>query len=146
MLKINLNAYVWVRLSERGKQVYQDVSLGIDTPTRPRTNGGWERWMLWELLRTFGEDTGMGNPTCFVDNCILVDPDQGRCVSEVPRPSDRDLAAERHEFLVELKELFDKHSVSVGSSLHRMAFQGRPAEDGARWFQIVGPRMFSELT
>ena len=66
MIDFNINGYVWVRLTDRGRRIHreQHEQLLRDVPgmsipySPPVEEDGWSRWQLWCLMAHFGPYIG----------------------------------------------------------------------------------------
>lgn len=84
MSEINLNDYVYVRLTDYGRSVeqgqYARWHLDPEKHLRP-AESGWNRYQLHEFMNLFAAEMYAGNPqSCIVDNVIrlsLPDPPSG---------------------------------------------------------------------
>lgn len=68
----NVNDYVFVRLTERGREVLRNraIILSVATGQEPRDKyppdtDGWSKFQMWELMNIFGEHTFNGAVPCF---------------------------------------------------------------------------------
>ena len=61
-VEFNLNEYVWVQLTDKGRQIYQEwvEDLGLDHTPAEEDPDGWSKWQAWQLAQLFGEYMGMG--------------------------------------------------------------------------------------
>lgn len=57
MREFNVNDYVHVRLSERGRSAHYNhyANHGCDAPPIKEDENGWSKWQLWVLFEVFGE-------------------------------------------------------------------------------------------
>lgn len=83
-IKFNINHYVKVKLTDRGRDILQEQYYEMMNRMFPDTKldykpikedkNGWSKWQLWYLMSTFGEQIGMGLDTPFETNIrILVE-------------------------------------------------------------------------
>lgn len=82
-MKFNINKYVRVRLTDRGREILRrrdaDLRLLLPTymPAQAAEEDGWSKWQLRDLMSTFGEHIGLGGPVPFeTDIEIAVDEQQ----------------------------------------------------------------------
>lgn len=71
LTEINVNDYVWVRLTAHGQELYSH------TPCFEfrSVSSGWTRFQLWNLMFIFGSNMLMGGAPVFRDNIIrFTDP------------------------------------------------------------------------
>lgn len=52
----NINANVWVRLTDEGRRIFSDEQAKYPEHYRLRLeeDDGWSRWQFWELMSIFG--------------------------------------------------------------------------------------------
>jgi hypothetical protein len=83
--RVNLNDYVWVRLTELGWAAFDNhhQAVGLDpAPYRshlgdhPDTPEGWQRFQLWELMQIFGPHIHISSRPLFDDNDVKFQPPQ----------------------------------------------------------------------
>jgi hypothetical protein len=69
--EVNLNDYVWVRLTPRGRDLLHK------TPQRwvPDETDGWSKWQLWDLMNAFGTHLMIGFNVPFDPFIRLVPPE-----------------------------------------------------------------------
>ena len=80
MTPVNTNAYVKVKLTERGLEImrerharlYQGVPLAPDFREPDTDEDGWSRWQLWQLMQEFGPYLSGGMRVPF-ETEILID-------------------------------------------------------------------------
>lgn len=80
-IPFNINEYVRVRLTDRGRklhrkqhdEIYASVGAKISPEYRPPTEDkdGWSRWQLWYLMMLFGDDVYIARPLAFETNIEL---------------------------------------------------------------------------
>jgi hypothetical protein len=70
MKKFNTNKYVYVKLSERGKQIL--FNKGYAERRLPNKEGMYQ-FQLWEFMHIFGEYMFLGLPPVTEDNVIYFD-------------------------------------------------------------------------
>ena len=61
---ININTYIWVKLTEEGKKIIlmKEVNnFGKPVPIKRKTKNGYTRFQLWEVMHLFGEELYTGN-------------------------------------------------------------------------------------
>lgn len=79
-MEMNINEYVYVRLTKAGLKTYTKhyTDLGIAPPKL--TQFGWNltsqysRFQLWELMNIFGPAVYHGSESQFMDNIIRFNP------------------------------------------------------------------------
>ena len=64
-LPFNVNDYVRVRLTDRGRQIHREnfrklnatlvLHADIKYTPPPEDADGWSEWQMWDLMSTFGE-------------------------------------------------------------------------------------------
>ena len=69
-MKINLNDYVWVKLTEHGKKIHKErydelvrMTGGLwkyEYEPVKEDEDGWSRWQFWCLMEAFGAHVSMG--------------------------------------------------------------------------------------
>ena len=57
----NLNDYIKVKLTDKGKQFYNDY-YDNDPPTLDIDDEGYSKFQMWDFMRIFGEHIHMGGP------------------------------------------------------------------------------------
>ena len=57
-MKFNVNEYVKVKLTDRGKKILS--AEGLDFYHKPDKDG-WSSWQLWHLMETFGKHISMSS-------------------------------------------------------------------------------------
>ena len=60
---VNLNEYIKVKLTDKGKEIYRNYWYDIDDEYVPTLNvdeGGYCKFQLWDFMRIFGEHFRMG--------------------------------------------------------------------------------------
>ncbi|QDV86931.1 hypothetical protein [Planctomycetes bacterium TBK1r] len=75
----NLNDYVYVRLTEHGRQVHREWFESVMSGnlwdagyTKPvEDDDGWSKWQMWSLINVFGNHVYMGAKPCFDMNVKL---------------------------------------------------------------------------
>lgn len=82
-MKFNINNYVKVRLTDRGREIlleqHNDLNCFRTTEhlspldyNPPKEDGeGYSRWQMWSLINTFGEYTCIGKEPPFETDIIL---------------------------------------------------------------------------
>lgn len=67
--KINLNNYVYVKLTEKGFRVHEVKEkeyYNRDDYRPPEVDeNGYSKFQLWDFMNIFGDHTWMGAPPCF---------------------------------------------------------------------------------
>ncbi len=60
-MRFNVNEYVKVRLTDRGREILRQrrTALGLDA-LEIREDDGWSQWQLWELMSIFGPHIYLG--------------------------------------------------------------------------------------
>lgn len=57
---LNINDTVKIRLTDRGREIYQDfrarMRSAAEIRDRPEDSEGWSSWQLWQVMSTFGGD------------------------------------------------------------------------------------------
>jgi hypothetical protein len=72
---MNLNDYVWVKLTPAGKEV-----VGEKTFMYNDVGDGWSRWQMWVFMQMFGEHIYMGNPKVYIEkNEVLLTAPNTAC-------------------------------------------------------------------
>jgi hypothetical protein len=72
---MNLNDYVWVKLTPAGKKV-----VGEKTFMYNDVGEGWSRWQLWVFMQMFGEHIYMGNQKTYIEkNEVLLTAPNKAC-------------------------------------------------------------------
>lgn len=78
MERFNINDYVWVRLTDRGREHHKKIwhsIMGDDFPYNPPQEvNGWSKWQMWVLMRDFGSQIGNGRLLVFETTISLIDP------------------------------------------------------------------------
>lgn len=83
-IKFNINNYVKVKLTEKGKKVLkkqhdelEKLCKSIGKFHEPETDeNGYTKFQLWDLMRTFGSYIGLGmNDLCFETTIIILEKD-----------------------------------------------------------------------
>jgi hypothetical protein len=65
-MMFNVNHYVYVRLTDRGRQIHRERFEAVFAGTKikysaPVENAdGWSKWQLWDLMNVFGEHVRLG--------------------------------------------------------------------------------------
>jgi len=66
-ITFNVNHYVWVRLTDRGRELLRQREQALwpngrrfQLPPRPTDERGFERWQLWELMQELGHGWVLG--------------------------------------------------------------------------------------
>ena len=87
MQKINMNARVYVQLTDHAKKILEENLAESSLPEnieklarsgwQPDTQG-WTKFTLWELGQEFGKHMYNGSKQLFVDNVIRI-PDSEMC-------------------------------------------------------------------
>lgn len=81
MRELNVNHYVFVRLTDFGRQVerknHEKLFAGYPPglcPFSPKEEDpeGWSRWQLWDLMKEFGSVISMAGPVPF-ETTIRID-------------------------------------------------------------------------
>ena len=61
MKEFNINHYVHIRLTEKGRQILRDKHEELrayfpneEYQERPEDKDGWSKWQLHDVMRTFG--------------------------------------------------------------------------------------------
>lgn len=66
----NINDYVWVKLTDKGRQIFKDhykgFPSGLQLPQIKEDADGYSEWQLWYLMQIFGEHIAMGCPSPFL--------------------------------------------------------------------------------
>lgn len=60
---VNLNEYIKVKLTDKGKEIYRNYWHDIDdedVPTLDTDEEGYCKFQLWHFMRIFGEHFSMG--------------------------------------------------------------------------------------
>ena len=57
----NLNEYIKVKLTAKGKQIYKDY-YDNDPPTLDVDDEGYAKFQMWDFMQIFGEHISMGGP------------------------------------------------------------------------------------
>jgi Mn-dependent DtxR family transcriptional regulator len=72
LMDFNINDYVMVQLTERGKRLHRErhddlFKHGCPYEYAPPKEDamGWSRWQAWELMQAFGEHISMGSEPPF---------------------------------------------------------------------------------
>lgn len=79
---MNVNDYVWVRLTDAGRNRYAEYWLAVlaGSPrlyAPPKEVAGWSKFQLHDLMLTFGSECYNGNPRPpFGTEIALTDPTQ----------------------------------------------------------------------
>lgn len=70
---MNINDYVYVRLTKLGVDTLVESWAGSDYPivSSRELGGGWFKFQLHDLMHTFGPKTFIGQPNMFVRNEVL---------------------------------------------------------------------------
>jgi hypothetical protein len=84
LIKFNVNSYVRVRLTDKGRELHRadwDSLLKPLKPPRweyqpPQENDGWWRTQAWHLMQLFGPHITMGMPAPFQTE-ILIEVEDG---------------------------------------------------------------------
>lgn len=73
--QFNINDYVWVKLTEKGRQLYRDeyYRLMKEYPKIEEDKEGYSRWQMWDLMQTFGSFCGLGSPLPFETDVFFDD-------------------------------------------------------------------------
>ena len=74
---MNLNDFVWVKLTEYGEEIYKKYHVGgfkVDPPKLEKDRRGWVTFQMWELMKIFGRNCGNGAPNQFEDSIIRFNP------------------------------------------------------------------------
>ncbi len=84
-MTINLNEFVKVKLKDHGKAIFyhqfDDLNMFINVqggktiePRMPEVDAdGYTSIQLWELMKIFGPHIGMGMPTPFENNAVVIE-------------------------------------------------------------------------
>jgi hypothetical protein len=97
----NVNDYVWVRLTEDGRQAHREYHQArypmLEYRAPDESCGGWGKWQLWALMQEFGPMIHLGCKAPFETTIRLSEPiDQPDQISGafVPAPGDAEPCAE----------------------------------------------------
>lgn len=81
-LRFNLNEYVRVKLTDRGRKLHREdneqfwATVKMNTPPvyvpPVEDDEGWSTWQLWSLMEAFGSHTTIGSNLCFETTIELV--------------------------------------------------------------------------
>lgn len=76
MKNININSYIWVKLTEEGKKIIlmKEVNnFGKPVPIKRKTKNGYTRFQLWEVMHLFGEELYNGNNKLPIETNIKIE-------------------------------------------------------------------------
>ena len=80
MKGININEYVYIKLTSKGKDIlngfYENLDMNsVDVKIlHPTTSDGYTRFQIWEIAHIFGEYLYLGSTTkVFVDNELAIE-------------------------------------------------------------------------
>ncbi len=74
MKSFNLNNYVYVKLTDKGRDIYYhqyDHIQGIKPSYPKEDNNGYFKEQLWQLMKTFGKHMSMGFDQPFSTDIIF---------------------------------------------------------------------------
>ena len=76
MKNLNINSYVWVKLTDVGKkkvELDQMNSFGKSfKPIKRKTKNGYTRFQLWEVMKLFGSEMYLANNNLPFDTNIKI--------------------------------------------------------------------------
>jgi hypothetical protein len=77
-MKFNINEYVWVKLNDKGREIYlrsfDCIPLEFRRVHLPETDSdGYSRFQMWSFMQIFGSHIGTGFDPPF-DTTIKFDP------------------------------------------------------------------------
>ena len=77
-MEMNINEYVWVKLTEAGEEAYNKhfKNLGIEPPPLKKTRDGWLKFQMWRLIQYFGSQCYLGGKGPFKGNILRFTPPQ----------------------------------------------------------------------
>ncbi len=70
-MRMNLNEYVWVKLTKAGERAY---AITYATEIKPETERGFARFQMHELMYVFGPHHSPSSNPMFEDNEIHFSP------------------------------------------------------------------------
>lgn len=89
MESLNLNDYVWVKLTDKGRAMLTELDARWSTlfassfgrlavaQKQEADFDGWSQWQLWVLIETFGQAIHMGSEPPFETTIRLTAPEIG---------------------------------------------------------------------
>lgn len=76
MIDFNMNDKVWVRLTDRGRDILREQDRAMRLPEiLPDEVDGWSRWQLWDLMNRLGKACAMGVAVPFETTIRLSHPE-----------------------------------------------------------------------
>jgi len=76
MKNININTYIWVKLTEEGKKIIlkKEVNIfGEPMPIKRKRKNGYTRFQLGEVMHLFGEEIYNGNNNLPIETNIKIE-------------------------------------------------------------------------
>lgn len=73
LYQFNVNNYVWVKLTELGKVLYDAhyMNLGMTPPELINNEEGYTRFQMWEVMHFFGQHCFNGSQVPFMTEILL---------------------------------------------------------------------------
>jgi hypothetical protein len=82
-MDFNINEIVLAKLTDHGRAVHasdhaifwaQHGKPAMEYRPPKEDAEGWSRWQMWDLMRSFGQHTGLAMPPCFETTIRIPEP------------------------------------------------------------------------